>query len=564
MQQLFELYARLSVRQRLWIVAAALAAGGALYGLTRWNHERGFAVLFAQLAPEDAGAVVARLRERNVEFRLREGGASVLVPAAQVDELRLDLAAGGLPRSGRLGFELFDKSSLGATEFAEQVNYRRAVEGELERTIRAIGDVEQARVHVSFPKESLFLEQQKPAKASVLLQLRPGRRLAPAAVQAIAHLTASAVEGLSPEAVSVVDTQGNLLSRPRRALAEAEGVSDAVLDYRKGVERDLAAKVQATLEPVLGAEHFRVGVSAEIDLTSGEQSEEVFDPARSVMVQSQRTEDGPAGAAAGGVPGTASNLPRAAPRSGGAASGGYVRRSEGITYQSSRTVKRTKVPQGLVRRLSLAVLVDHEARWEGSGAQARRRVTPPSAEKLKVIRDLAGAAVGLQSERGDQLVVESFPFAALDGGPPAQPVPPAPAPAARFGIPLPAWLGEDLRMLLLGGGAVAALALLAAAGWFRRRRRRRVRAEEAAKTLPGAPPGAHRSPEELEAAMQAQLAGQKQALAEKTAEQLAALQVPAAATTKADVLSKHIIGETRKDPQAMAQIVRSWLSAEES
>lgn len=565
MEQLKQLYGRLTVRQRLTLALAAAAVVAGLVGLSRWNHERGFAALFHGLAPDDAGAVVGKLRERAVEFRLAEGGGTVLVPAALVDELRLELAAGGLPRSGRLGFELFDKSNLGATEFAEQVNYHRAVEGELERTMRAIGDIAQARVHLTFPKESLFLEQQKPAKASVLVELRPGRKLAPVAIQAICHLTASAVQGLTPESVSVVDTQGNLLSRPRQRLPEADGAGDAVLDYRKGLERDLAAKVHATLEPVLGAEHFRVGVSAEIDLTSGEQSEEVFDPAKSVMVQSQRTEDAPAAGTGSGVPGTASTLPRPAARPGAAGSG-YVRRSEGITYQSSRVVKRTRVPQGALKRVSLAVLVDHETQWEGSGEKARRKRTPPTPEKLKVIKDLAAAAAGLQTERGDQLVVESFPFeTSFDAGRPAAPgAAPAP-PAATFGVTLPAWLGGGGMVLWLGVAGGVLLALLVAGVWFGARRRRRMSAAEGAKALPAGGPGTKfKSPEELEAAMQAQLAEQKQAVAEKTAEQLMALKVPPAATKKAEVLGKHIAAETKKDPQGMAQIVRSWLSTEES
>ena len=564
MEQLKQLYERLSVRQRWSLLLAAVAVAVGLWWFSRWNHERDFVALFHGLAPDDAGAVVARLRERAVEFRIAEGGAAVLVPAALVDELRLELAASGLPKSGRLGFELFDKTNLGATEFAEQVNYHRAVEGELERTMRAIGDIEQARVHISFPKESLFTDQQKPGKASVLLQLRPGRRLAPVAIQAICHLTASAVQGLTPESVSVVDTQGNLLSRPRRGLPDADAAGDAVLDYRKGVERELAAKVQATLEPLLGSEHFRVGVSAEIDLTSGEQSEETFDPAKSVMVQSQRTEDGPAAAAGSGVPGTASTLPRPAARPGAPGSG-YVRRSEGITYQSSRLVKRTRLPQGSLKRMSLAVLVDHETQWTGSGGQTQRKVTPPSAEKLKVIKDLVAAATGLQTDRGDQLVVESFPFeSTLGEGRGPAPAPMAAPPAPAFGIVLPAWLGTNVKLWWIGAAAGVVLALVAGGIWFGARRRR-VRVAEGAKALAAAGNGnKFKSHEEIEAAMQAQLAEQKQAVAEKTAEQLMALKLPPAATKKAEVLGKHIAAETKKDPQGMAQIVRSWLSAEES
>ena len=178
-----------------------------------------------------------KLKETGVEYRLPEGGGSVLVPSARLAELRLTMAAIGLPKTGRIGFELFDKVNLGATEFTEHVNYRRALEGELERTVMALAEVEQARVHLTFPKDSVFLESQQPAKASVLVRMKPGARLAPQNVVAINHLVASAVEGLSPDAVSVLDMNGNLLSRPKpTAPLDGSEPSAAALDYRHQIE----------------------------------------------------------------------------------------------------------------------------------------------------------------------------------------------------------------------------------------------------------------------------------------------------------------------------------------
>ncbi len=195
------------------------------------------------------------------------------------------------PRAGRIGFELFDKTNLGITDFTEHVNYGRALEGELERSIKSLNEVEQARVHITFPKDSVFVDSREPAKASILLTLKPGVQLTPQNVQAVTNLVASAVEGLAPDQVSVLDMQGNLLNRPKRQALDGSDVSDAALEYQHQIEKDLVAKVESTLEPLLGDGKFRVGVSADCDFTTTEQSEEEFDPNNSVMVSSQKTED---------------------------------------------------------------------------------------------------------------------------------------------------------------------------------------------------------------------------------------------------------------------------------
>src|SRR5579864_423161 len=401
MNQLKAIFGRISTSQKILLAAAIIAVVGGLSALSHWNEERDFEPLFTNVAAEDAGPMLAKLRESATEYRLADGGATVLVHAARVAELRIEMASAGLPKSGRIGFELFDKTNFGASEFEEQVNYHRAIEGELERTIMSIREVEQARVHVTMAKDSLYTEQRQAAKASVLVKLRHAAALSPANVAAICQLTASAIPGLTADQVSLVDTNGNLLNRPRSNSSPDAQDGDAALDYRKSVEKDLQSKISATLEPLLGAEHFRAGVSADVDLSSGEQSEEVFDPAKSVMVTSQRSDDGPSMPLASGIPGTASALPNALPRPSSSASN-YARHNESIAYQTSRLVKHTRLPQGTIKKLSLSVLIDHDLRWEGSGDKARRIVEPPSAEKLKVIHDLVAAATGLDVNRGDQ------------------------------------------------------------------------------------------------------------------------------------------------------------------
>ena len=221
----------------------SLAVGGALYALVHHHHEADFRPLFTGVAPEDASAIVQKLKGGGVEYRVPDEGGMVLVPSARVAELRINMAAAGLPKTGRIGFELFESTNLGATEFTEHINYRRAIEGELERSVMSLAEVEQARVHVTFPKDSVFLESQEPAKASVLVKLRPGSRLAPQNVQAIDHLVSAAVEGLSPDAVSVLDMNGNLLGRPKPTGGlDGPEPSEAALEYRHHVEADLLYK----------------------------------------------------------------------------------------------------------------------------------------------------------------------------------------------------------------------------------------------------------------------------------------------------------------------------------
>src|SRR5215471_13268722 len=405
-----KLLANLSLRQQITMGLVVVAAGAALYSLVQWKKEADFKPLFTGLAPEDGAGIVQKLKESGVEYRLPEGGGAVLVPSSRLADLRLTMAAAGLPKTGRIGFELFDKMNLGATEFTEHINYRRALEGEIERTIGTLAEIDQARVHLTFPKESVFLESQQPAKASVLVRLKPGAHLAPQNVVAINHLVASAVEGLSPDAVSLLDMNGNLLSRPK-ATGPLDGSepSAAALDYRHQVETDLLNKINSTLGPILGAEKFRAGVSVDCDFTGSELSEEIYDPARSVMLSSQRTEDSVGSGSTSGVPGTASTLPKPASKPSGG-TGKTSRVTENITYQSSRSVKKTRMPVGVVRKISLAVLVDQEVTWQKDQTGYRRILVPPPPEKLKVIRDLVAGITGLSQERGDQLVIETLPF----------------------------------------------------------------------------------------------------------------------------------------------------------
>ena len=559
-----KILANLSTRQRITILMVAAMVAGGLFSLVQWRKEADFKPLFTGVAPEDAAGIVQKLKESGVEYRLPEGGGSVLVQSNRLAEVRLTMAAIGLPKSGRIGFELFDKVNLGATEFTEHVNYRRALEGELERTVMALSEIESARVHLTFPKDSVFLEAQQPAKASVLVRLRPGKRLAPQNVVAINHLVASAVEGLSPDAVSVLDMNGNLLGRPKpTASLDGTEPSAASLDYRHQVEADLLNKINSTLGPLLGAEKFRAGVSVECDFSGGEQSEEIFDPARSVMLSQQRTEDNSGAATANGVPGTASTLPR--PTSRPASGAGKVSRvTESTTYQSSRTVKKTRMPAGVLRKMSLAVLLDQEVTWEKDKGVFKRVLVPPPPEKLKVIRDLVAGITGFTADRGDQLVIETLPFeTTLLLEPPGSTSPAGPA------KPIPPGLGFklDQKTLLIGGGVVAAIIVLGfTAAMFLRRKRNNGTVEMSAQAAldGGHTAGTLAAGTQVDQQIESQLA-ERDALQQKMdAQVLSALKLAPVITKKAEVLAKHLREKIGKEAEVSAQILRNWIRDEDN
>ncbi|MGO9239688.1 MAG: flagellar basal-body MS-ring/collar protein FliF [Bryobacteraceae bacterium] len=571
MDQLWQLLQQLTLQQRILIVVVAcLVAGGIFLGV-HWNRERDLRPLFTSLASEDAGAVVEKLKTANVDYKVADNGA-VMVPSARVAELRLEMAAAGLPRSGRLGFELFDKQNLGSTEFDDQVRLRRAIEGELERSVMTLTGVEAARVHVTFTKDSVFSDLRQPAKASVLIRLRPGAHLTAQNVAAIQHLAASAVEALQPESVTVVDMNGNLLGKPRGPLDTDAGSSSAMLDYRQALEHDLLVKIRSTLDPLLGAERYRAGVTAECDMTSGDQSEETFDPDHSVMVSSQKTEESNGySSGSGGVPGTSSNLPRPVPPSPGGR-GAVTRKTENIAYQTSRVVKHVKLPQGGVKRLSVAVLVDQGVRWEGVGPSAKRVLDPPSADTLRVVKDVVSGVIGFQPARGDQVLVETLPFDATLALPAPEPLAPAAPPGGQKppgGLDLMTLRLRSLSPLWLGAGAGLLVVLLVAVGVLLRRRlgRRNQPLGAASAGVPLLAPGAASAAQpgsskgEFEAKALAQLAENRQAQEQAELDALQSLKlVPT--TRKAEVFKRFILEEAKKDPGKMAQLLRAWLSGE--
>ena len=386
--------------QRGWavvsgILIAALAGGLLWYGLrTDWR------TLYAGLEPDDARQLGLVLTQAQITFEPTADGTGIRVPAAQLDKARLATAAKGTVKSGRLGFEIFDKPNWVGSEFDEQVNFQRALEGELEHTVGSLADIESAQVHLVLPHDSLFHEQERPAKASVVIKLRH-RSLADGEPDAIRNLVASAVDGLTPDHVVLVDAAGNLPLGPKTAEA-----------MELGAEQALEQKLIATLEPVTGVGNVRAAVNMEYDAAATEETQENYDPDQTVTLSMQRTEQ-TAGAQpiAAGIPGTASNAPNAQalpvyPQQAGAP---QTAKTESGTYGASKTVRHVLQNPGRVRRMTAAIVVNDrlaEAASHGKAAVWK----PWSADELRNLTALAQAAVGFDTTRGDLLTVEDLAF----------------------------------------------------------------------------------------------------------------------------------------------------------
>jgi flagellar M-ring protein FliF len=357
-------------------------------------------VLFAGLQSEDAGAVVAKLQEKRIPYVV--DGSAIKVPEKYVHETRMELAGQGLPAGGSVGFEIFDKSNLGMTEFAQRLNYQRAMQGELARSIDQLRGVIQSRVHIAIPEESIFTDTRKEPTASVIVKLNPGSALDSDKVGSIVHLVSSAVEGLRPNHVTVVDTNGNVLSE---ATDEATGLdprlSGSQLKLKAEHERQVVHDIQSMLERVLGANKAIVRVNAKINFDRKETSSEIYQPIaadKGIVMSEERLEESYNGSSGtvGGVVGTRANLRPSGPMAaaGTSAGGGYQRLETTNKYEVSKTTEHVVKAPGQIEKLAVAVLVDGRV----------------DASKLPAIRSAVATASGIDLKRGDQITVESMTF----------------------------------------------------------------------------------------------------------------------------------------------------------
>ncbi len=523
-EQINLFWQELSLRQRFVLLGGGVVTLVLLGLFVRQLATPTYKVLLTGLTPSDAQAIAAQLSAKNIPHQLDQAGTTLSVPAEQLDAARLEVASEGMPHSGRLGFEIFDKVSWGQTEFDEKVNYQRALEGELERTIQELRDVETARVHLVLPAESVFVDRQRTAKASVILKLRRGA-LSPEAQVSIARLLSGAVDGLSPDNVVVIDADTNRPLGQSGRDASAEG----------GLDEQLTQRLLATLAPVLGPEHFRASVNVEFDPSTLEESQERYDPAATVTLSMQRSEERVGGSTVGGVPGTSSNVPgaKADAASSVTGDGNQNSKTESATYGVNKTVRRTSEPAGRIRRITAALLVDDmvETRQDnGKSVAARKRWTP---EGLKQVQELAQAALGLDAARGDLVSVQNISF--------DQPVP-APLPAPPWPERIRTLLNDWSNLVRYGiivllFGATYALII-------------RPIKSQAIMTMKELPAQKRRSVSSV--------AGEAPALG-LSGDGLAALAVP---PEKAKLLKKQVLDKVKHEPQSSSQLVRTWLREE--
>ena len=410
--------AGLSAGRRLAVLGVALTTV-ALVAVVAWRVQAPvYRPLFTNLDADDAAAIRERLAAEGVPYRADDGGRALLVPADRLYALRLSLASRGLPAGG-VGFELFDRQPAGQTDFVQRLNYQRALQGELARTIAELGGVDSARVHLALVDHPDGTSSDRRASASVVVKLARGARLAPAQIDGIVHLVAASVEGLTPDAVTVVDESGRVLTAAPRG-DDSLGIESGAVSYQRAIERSAEERIESLLAPVVGAGKVVARVAATIDFARNERTEETYDPDKTVVRESSATRES-----------SASATPR------------MERRDEKQSFDVSKTVSRTVAPVGTVKALSVAVLIDGTYRED----EGRRVFVPRPDDEIERLKALVASAVGVSDARGDRLEVTSAPFQS-----------PEPEPASGFLAATPAWappLAARLFAVLFALGALA-------------------------------------------------------------------------------------------------------------
>ena len=468
---------QLRANPRLPLMIGASFAVAAIAALWLWSRTPDYGVLYSNLSDRDGGAIIASLQQMNIPYKFAEGGGALLVAANKVPEARLRLASQGLPKGGTAGFELMDNQKFGTSQFAEQVNYQRALEGELARSINSISAVESARVHLALPKASLFVRDQKKPSASAVLTLHRGRTIDEGQVSAIVHLISSSVPELSAKSITVVDQAGNLLSA---ANAGSRGLDVSQLKYAQEIEQGYIRRIEAILQPIVGISNVHAQVAADIDFSIVENTDEKYRPNQepgTAAIRSQQASDANQQGAAGvgGVPGALSNQPptqtvapvttpgQVPPKPGspdqlklstelssvGARPAGpsNARKDSTINYELDRSIRHTQQGAGGIKRLSVAVVVNYRG---AVGAQGKRTAQALTAVELEQIKNLVRETMGFNAARGDSLNIVNSPFASDSVDAPV----------------LPWWRQPDNIALAKELGKYLALGLLALYLWF--------------------------------------------------------------------------------------------------
>ena len=434
---------RLSNQQKVLLMVALAAVVSLLVASSTWLKEADYRVLFSNITERDGGAIIASLDQMNIPYQFSDSGGAILVPGAKVHEVRLRLASQGLPKGGAVGFELMENQKFGISQFAEQVNYQRGLEGELSRTIQSIGAVQVARVHLAIPKPTVFVREDQKPSASVLLNLYPGRLLESAQIAGIQNLVAASVPNLAVAGVTIIDQSGALLSQLKSKLMEV-GLDPTQIRYVQEIEANAIKRVDDILAPIVGPGNARFQIAADVDFSQNEQTAETHRPNTTppdISIRSQQTsETASTMPSAQGVPGALSNQPPvpatapitqpAVPGSGPAAASGAAvpgqinaagvqaaissvgqpintRKDATINYEIDKTIRHTKQAVGTIKRLSAAVVVNHRK-------DAKGLAKPLADAELKQINDLVKEAMGFNKDRGDTVSVANAPFSAID------------------------------------------------------------------------------------------------------------------------------------------------------
>jgi len=408
----------LPARKKVFSILTVLFTVGSLVALILWTQKTDFEILYTGLSSEDAGEVLGQLRDNKVPYKIGPGGTSIMVPKNQVYEVRMQMASKGFPQTGSMGYELFDQQSIGVTEFVQKINFRRALQGELSRTVNQTKEVKRSRVHLTLPEKSLYLDEQEKPSASVVLTMYSGRALRENQLQGISHLIASSVENLDPNNVIIVDSHGKLLCGGEDESGYGRNNSSQG-EIQKTVERRTERKIISMLAGVVGQDKVTAKVSASMDFTQIEQTEETYDPESAAVRSEQRSDEKSKNRkpSASGVPGVMSNSPDVGQGTGSAAvnSADFNKSQETINYEISRVTKRVVKPTGTISRLTTAVLIDgsYAVEKDDDGNEVRKYV-PRSDEEMKKYKNLIEQAVGFNEDRGDSIEVVNIQFKELE------------------------------------------------------------------------------------------------------------------------------------------------------
>ncbi|HEY2545796.1 MAG TPA: flagellar basal-body MS-ring/collar protein FliF [Candidatus Acidoferrum sp.] len=539
-QQIIAFLKGLSVWQRITLAGSVVLVAGVLWLFVHLLGAGDYKTLYSGMAPADAQILAQRLGAQNISYQLSSDGTSVLVRSDQLDKARIETASQGPIASGRMGFELFDKPNWSGSDFSEKVNYQRALEAELERTIETMNGVEAVRVHLVLPRESLFSDREHPAKAAVVLKMR-GTRLNDQVSASVANLVSSAWDDLSPQNVTVVTTDGQMAG-------QGHGHTTLTLPGNQDLETTLAERVVQTLAPIVGNEHVKSSITIDYDQTSGESTQELYDPDRTAVLTSQSSQETVGDLEPAGIPGTPSNAPNSQGNTAAVAQAKTSNATQGIhseskTFAVSHTTHHLLEPAGRVKRVATAILVDDAVEAQttnGKTQETRRKRTP---DEMKQIEALAKAAVGFDSQRGDQFSLQNVTFTM----PPVDVVAP-PGKIQRYLQFLERWTGLLRYVALLALFAVVYMLIL-------RPVKKRVVAILDTTT-----------PKQLGASGMGGNGGIMGALAGAEGS-LAAL--PAGATGAAGEvrqavnLKKQLISRVKEDPEAASKLIQTWIHERE-